>query len=50
MAGLYELLHWLAESVHTGDWLNEWYYDLIQHESVADLLEYVGTAIVEIFG
>ena len=50
MPGLYEFLNWLAETVHTGDWLNGWYYDLIQHESVADLLEYVGTAIVEIFG
>ena len=49
MAGLYEIMQWMAETVHTGDWMNEWYYQLIQHDSVADLLEYVGTALVEIF-
>jgi hypothetical protein len=49
MAGVYELMQWMAETVYTGDWKNEWYYQLIEHESVAALLREVGTQLVDIF-
>ena len=48
MPGLFELMHWLAETVHTGDWKNEWYYE-IPSEAYEFLAE-VGKQLVAVFG
>ena len=50
MAGLYEIMQWMAETVHTGDYRNEWYYMLIWVDSVKDLLTEVGKQILQVFG
>lgn len=49
MAGLYELMQWMAETVYSLDYMNEWYYQLIQHDTVRELLKEVGTQLVSIF-
>ena len=49
MTELYILLRFLAESVHTLDYKSEWYYMLIQVDSVKELLTEVGKQILQVF-
>ena len=49
MTELYILLRFLAETVHTLDYRNEWYYMLIQVDSVKELLTEVGKQILQVF-
>lgn len=46
---LWVVLRWMAETVHTGDYLNEWYYLLAQLDSVEQLLTAVGKQLALIF-
>ena len=49
MTELYVFLRWLAETVHTLDYQTEWYYMLIDVDSVQELLTEVGKQIVQVF-
>ena len=45
------LLMWMAETVYTGDFENEWYYDMLNADgTVQGLLTDVGQALIELFG
>jgi len=50
MPGLYELILWLSTTVVEQDYMNEWYYDLLQNETVKNLLKEVGKELLQIFG
>ena len=46
---LYELIQWLSTTIVEHDYMNEWYYDLLQNDTVKDLLTAVGKELLTIF-
>jgi hypothetical protein len=44
------LMRWMAETVHTSDYLNEWAYMLYDLETVELLLKRVWQQVIAIFG
>ena len=51
MPGLFELMKWLAEVVHTGDVNNQWYYEIVGYwDTAQEFLAVVGYQLTEIFG
>jgi len=49
MNTLYNLIKWMAETVHTLNYKNDFYDVLIQFDSAKQLLREVGQALVSMF-
>lgn len=49
-AGLWEFIKWAAATVQTGDYLNEWFYDMVgQYGDSMDLLMAIGKQLKDLF-
>lgn len=42
-------MRWLAETVHTGTWANDWFDVILEFEDLADFIEAIGRTIVKMF-